>query len=111
MAFLTAVKMGDQSFVLRALQPFEDRVSLNHHLHGMAELNKTISTLGQIVASAHLRSSGREGSASADELIAFGHKLKWKNKLLSVAKKCAQQVEKDWGIYAQAYDDGLFKLR
>jgi hypothetical protein len=68
-------------------------------------------TLGQIVASAHLRSSGRDGSAIADELIAFGHKIKWKNKLLIAAKKCAQQVEQDWEIYCQAYDDGVFKVR
>ena len=110
MAFLTAVKMDDRGYILRALQPAEDRVSLDRHLHDMPELHKTMATLGHIVASAHLRSSGRDGSAIADELIAFGHKIKWRNKLQNAAKKCAQQVEKDWEIYCQAYDEGLFKL-
>ncbi len=111
MAFLTAVKMGDKGYVLRALQPSEDRIILNRHEHSMPALHKSMTTLGQIVASAHLRSAGRDGSAIADELIAFGHKVKWKNKLLVAAKKCAQQVEQDWQIYCQGYDDGVFKVR
>ncbi len=108
MAFLTAVKMNDSGYILRALQPLEDRISLNRNMHSMEELHKTVATLAHIVASAHLRSTGRDGSAIADELIAYGHKHKWKSKLLKAAQECAQQVEDDWGVYCEAYDDGAF---
>ena len=76
----------------------------------MQELHKTIACLGNIVASAHLRSAGRDGSAIADELIEFGYKRKWKIKLLKAAQECAQQVENDWGVYCTAFDDGAFNL-
>jgi len=109
MAFLTAVKMGGSGYILRALQPTEDRVNLDRHQNSMVELRQTITTLGQIVASAHLRSTGRDGSAIADELIEYGQKHKWKSRLLSAAQDCAQQVESDWNVYCEAYDDGEFK--
>ena len=119
MAFLTAVNVNnkvnnainDLSYVLRDLQPMEDRINLNHNEHNMPELHKTVATFAKIVASAHLRSSGREGSAIADELIDYGHKNKWKSKLLEAAQECAQQVEHDWGIYCAAFDDGAFEIK
>ncbi|PRC90807.1 DUF2252 domain-containing protein [Solimicrobium silvestre] len=110
MAFLTAVKIGNEGYILRALQPSEDRISLNRNQHTMQELHKTVSCLANIVASAHLRSTGRDGSAIADELIAYGHKNKWRSKLLKAAQECAQQVENDWGVYCTAYDEGAFKV-
>ena len=110
MAFLTPVKMDGKGYILRALQPSEDRISLSRHEHGMHELQQSVSTLGRIVASAHLRSSGRQGSAIADELIEYGHKHKWKLRLQQAAQECADQLEKDWEIYCQAYDDGAFRL-
>ncbi len=111
MAFLTAVNLGGSGYILRALQPAEDRISLNRQEQGMHELRKTMCTLGQIVASAHLRSSGRDGSAIADELIEYGHKQKWKVRLLTAAQECAQQVQDDWGVYCKAFDDGMYQLR
>lgn len=110
MAFLTAVKMGSEGYILRALQPVEDRIKLNRNQHSMQEIHKTIATLANIVASAHLRSTGRDGSAIADELIEYGHKRKWRDKLLKSAQECAEQVENDWGIYCAAYDDGAFRI-
>ena len=110
MAFLTSVKMDGKGYILRALQPLEDRINLDRKQHSMQELHKTMATLGHIVASAQLRSSGRTGSATADELIAYGHKRKWKSKLLQTAQECAQQVENDWGVYCDAFDSGAFKF-
>jgi len=110
MAFLTAVKMDDKGYILRALQPLEDRICLDRRQHSMQELHQTMVTLAQIVASAHIRSTGRDGSAITDELIAFGQKHKWRSKLLKAAQECAQQVESDWGTYCRAYDGGAFKV-
>ena len=110
MAFLTAVTMGGEGYILRALQPAEDRISLDRHENSMPALYQTVTALAQIVASAHLRSTGRNGSASADELINYGNKSKWKTRLLSAAQQCARQVESDWEIYCQAYDEGDFQV-
>lgn len=110
MAFLTAVTIGTEGYILRALQPAEDRISLDRHENGLPALYQTVTVLAQIVASAHLRSTGRNGSASADELINYGNKNKWKTRLLNAAQQCAQQVESDWEIYCQAYDQGDFQV-
>jgi uncharacterized protein (DUF2252 family) len=110
MAFLQPVVLGKTSYVLRGLQPSEDRVALNRSRQTMNEIEHVITVMGDIVAWAQLRSAGRQGSAIADELIAFGQSKKWKKQLLEVAQDCAIQVRKDWQTYSRAYDDGVFQL-
>jgi uncharacterized protein (DUF2252 family) len=110
MAFLHPLQQGKQSYVLRALQPSEDRVVLDGSGRGATGLTGVIRLMGQCTAWAHLRSSGREGSAIADELIEFGQARRWRKTLLSTAAHCAEQVAQDWAVYAQAFDDGAFQL-
>lgn len=108
MAFLQPIEIGKRSYILRGLQPTEDRVVLDHSISSFSELNKVIQTMGNILASAQLRSSGRDGSAIADELIAFARRSNWEKELLDCGQECARQVAKDWKIYSVAYDDGFF---
>ncbi|MFC3109364.1 DUF2252 domain-containing protein [Undibacterium arcticum] len=110
MAFLQPVVVGKTSYVLRGLQPAEDRITFDRLHHTMPELQHVMSTMGSIVAWDQLRSAGRQGSAIADELIAFGQSRKWEKQLLSLSQDCAAQVHKDWQIYSDAYDDGVFKV-
>ncbi|AMO95733.1 hypothetical protein CFter6_3081 [Collimonas fungivorans] len=110
MAFLQPVMLGKTAYVLRGLQPSEDRVALKQPRHTLAEIQQVMTVMGNIVAWAQLRSAGRQGSAIADELIAFGESKKWKKQLLDAAQDCAAQVRKDWQTYSKAYDVGAFKL-
>jgi hypothetical protein len=109
MAFLQPVVVGGTPYVLRALQPAEDRVVLGgRSAQAASDLEGVIAEMGKLVAWAQLRSAGREGSAVADELIAFGQRSKWKARLLDASIDCAGRVRRDWSIYAAAYDDGVF---
>jgi len=109
MAFLQPIVAGGTPYVLRALQPTEDRVVLGgQSARNLADLEGVIAVMGKLVAWAQLRSSGREGSATADELIDFGGRAKWRDRLLDAAAECAAQVRADWAVYAAAYDDGAF---
>ena len=110
MAFLQPVLMGGKSYVLRGLQPLEDRIVLNGAKQSTAEIRQAIATMGQIVAWGQLRSSGRQASAIADELVEFATRPKWQGKLLAASLECAQQVEKDAAIFDRAYDDGVFRV-
>jgi uncharacterized protein (DUF2252 family) len=110
MAFLQPVVVGKTSYILRGLQPTEDRVVFDRPHHTMAELQHVMGVMGSIVAWAQLRSAGRQGSAIADELIAFGQGRKWKKQLLSLSQDCAAQVNRDWQTYSEAYDDGVFEV-
>lgn len=108
MAFLHPVKLGKLAYVLRGLQPSEDKVSLDRTRQSSKQLQDVIGTMGNLVAWAHLRSAGRQGSAIADELINFAQQKKWQKPLLETSLKCAAQVRKDWKTFAEAFDAGDF---
>jgi uncharacterized protein (DUF2252 family) len=108
MAFLRPVRMGGKAYILRALQPSEDRVDLHRWNGRLASLESFMATMGAVVAWGHLRAGGRDGSANADELIEFGAKSRWKSRIARIAEHCAEQTWRDWLTYAQAYDDGYF---
>ena len=110
MAFLQPVMLGQRGFILRGLQPSEDRVTLDRAHRSAEGLNSVITTMGRLTAWAQLRSSGREGSAIADELIAYGRRRKWRAKLLEAARESAAQLNADAACFAQAYDDGVFNV-
>jgi uncharacterized protein (DUF2252 family) len=108
MAFLRPVRLARQAHILRALQPSEDRVALQHWDGKLARLESVMASMGAAVAWGHLRAGGREGSAIADEQIEFGAKSRWQRRIAQIAEHCADQVRRDWLTYAQAYDDGYF---
>ena len=108
MAFLRPVVFTEAPYVLRALQPSEDRVRLAGAGRSPSELEAVVVTMGQMVAWAQLRSAGRDGSASADELIDFGQRRKWKAALLAASYRCAAQVRHDAAAFNAGFDAGAF---
>jgi uncharacterized protein (DUF2252 family) len=109
MAFLQPVLVAERPFVLRALQPSEDRVTLRAARQGSSEMQRLVQGMGRLLAWAQLRSSGREGSVTADELVEFGHREKWRRKLLEGSQACAAQVQSDAAAFNAAYDAGTFQ--
>ena len=107
-ALLQPVRFEGNAYVLRELQPTEDRITLDGTPRTMSELKGVVGAMGQMVAWAQLRSAGREGSAIADDLIDFGLRKKWKEKLLVAAQACAVQVRKDSATFNKAYERGAF---
>jgi len=106
---LHPVFLGERPYVLRGLQPSEDRVALGRPGQTAAELERLVVAMGRIVAWAQLRSAGRGGSAIADELIDFGARKKWKQQLLAASHECAVQVREDAATFNAAWDEGAFK--
>lgn len=109
-AFLHAVRMGKRSYVLRDLQPTADRVAFGDPEQDPARLLSLMRSVGQCTAWAHLRAGGRQGSAIADELIAFAQDKRWCKTLRRASDECARKVVAQWTAFAEAYDDGAFKL-
>ena len=108
MAFLHPVLMDERPFVLRGLQPSEDRVRLDRATP--KALAQAIDAMGRMLAWSQLRSAGRDGSAIADELIDFGARRKWRKEVLDAARTCAAQVRADAATYDAAWDDGAFAI-
>jgi uncharacterized protein (DUF2252 family) len=108
MAFLQPVTLARKPYVLRGLQAAEDRVALDGDKQSFVEIEKTVACMGRVVAWGQLRSSGRQGSATADELMAFAQGRKWRSKLQAASADCAARVFEDARDFAVAYDDGAF---
>ncbi len=104
-AFLQAVTIGADSFVLRGLQSTQsptDHLKIEKWDDKLEESEQLIQSLGNVVAWAHLRSSGHQGSAIADQLIDFAGKSKWKAEVIEYAKAYSQQVSQDWQEFCTA---------
>src|SRR6185503_10111394 len=100
-ALLHPVSTGDRSFVVRELQPQDDRLTLESTGGRVARLRRVATTMGQLTAWAQLRSAGRDRSANADELIEFAHAIP-RQQLLAFARKYAKQVRRDWSEFRES---------
>jgi uncharacterized protein (DUF2252 family) len=109
-AFLHAVQFNQRSYVLRSLQPSEDRVALSDWNGKLPRLEEVVNSMAELSAWAQLRSGGRQKSSIADELIAFGNRRDWQLPLIELATQCESQVAADWKAYCEAYDGGAFDL-
>lgn len=105
-AFLHAVALEGRPFVLRELQPTEDRLSLERWGGHLGRLEGVMRTMGRVTAWSQLRSGGRQGSAIADELIDFGGRAGWSADLLRYAREYARRVRSDWRAFSAAVAAG-----
>ena len=99
-----------QAFVLRALQPSEDRLPFDAFDADGELFDGAIAMLARCAAWAQLRSSGWRGAATIDDLTAFAGKNKWRREVAQAAAVMAAQVRADWATYASAYDAGQFQV-
>ncbi len=105
---LSAIIEGDKSYVLRALQPREDRLDLALVARNSEGLQAALDMMARLVAWAQLRSSGRKGSATADDLVVFASGGSWQAEVLRLAQESAELAQKDWETYSAAYDAKRF---
>ena len=106
-ALLAPVLMNSISYVLRELQPQEDKVN-TELLHGkVRRLEKLVRVLAQVVAWSQLRSGGRQGAAASYEIMSFATKKRWRTTLLAYAKKYAIQVEEDYKEFCAAHQKSI----
>lgn len=101
-ALLTAVPLLDHSFVLRVLQPSADKFAFTPH--PTHRLLATLPVLARLTAWAQLRSTGRQGSASADDLMTFAQASAWQEGVLDLAQTAQHQV---WADYRAFCAEGL----
>ncbi|MBC7516145.1 MAG: DUF2252 family protein [Alkalinema sp. FL-bin-369] len=101
-ALLSAIESPGQSYVLRELQPSNDKIDPSALRHQPKKLTAFIQTLGEVVAWGHLRSSGRQGSAIADELIAFAQEHTWQTEILTYAQHYQAQIHRDYQSFLKS---------
>src|SRR5262249_51920130 len=105
---LRAIAAGRQSYVLRELQPREDRLNLKKMHHTFRSLEDAVQTMGRLLAWAQLRASGRRGAASADALVEYVRRPRWRQPLTAYAMVYARRVHADFEAFKIARDRGFF---
>lgn len=103
-ALLSTVMLEEKCYVLRELQPLQDRVRLNLWNGKLRRLEKVMKTMGKITAWAQLRSGGRQGSAIADDLIRYAINSD-NSLLLNYAQTYATQVAADYRSFCLEMPD------
>jgi uncharacterized protein (DUF2252 family) len=109
---LHALTIDHTPFVLRELQPSQDKVNVTQLRGKPKRLTKLIETMAQVTAWGQLRSSGRQGSAIADQLIDFAQAPnQWQPDWLDYAQTYAQQVIIDHQTFQSAHPIDLTPSR
>jgi uncharacterized protein (DUF2252 family) len=109
-AFLSPFHHQHDWYVARAIQPTADKITVDDTWKPGSQIDQYLSDLALLTASAHLRSSGRHNSATADDLKAFAEDSSWELPLVQWVQQYAIQVSKDYTVFSKAWEAGYFNL-
>ena len=107
-ALLDAVELGGTGYVMRELQPREDKVQVDRLDGKLERWAEVVMVIAKVLAWDQLHGGGRHGSATARTLRAFAQTMDWRAVLLQYAQYYAAQVEKDYLTFCSAFDSGRF---
>lgn len=110
-AMLSDVLFKDEPYVLKELQPVDDKIDFLIIKDIQKDLARVIEDMARLTASAQLRSSGRQGAAIGDELVAYGQDLHWRKPILVYALEYSKRVKKNFQAYFQDYKAGYFSKK
>jgi uncharacterized protein (DUF2252 family) len=98
--------MGAAGFVLRELQPLQDRMRMESWHGKLADLRDAMTTMGRVTAWGALRGSGRQGSAIADDLIDFASERGWRREVLAMSRRVASRTQQEWRAFRADWKSG-----
>jgi uncharacterized protein (DUF2252 family) len=107
-AGLSCFRYFNEWYVVKEMQPSADKVDMTAAVKQPKIIAQYITGLGVLTATAQLRSSGKYGSATADELRCFAKEESWLPALTEWAAQYAQQVKKDYKAFYAAWKAGYF---
>lgn len=102
-ALLGSLKIKDKWYVVKELQPLEDKISAKS-LTKMDEWMELTHATASLAAYAHIRTAGWNGSTSIDQLIAFSTQKGLVDKIATDSKKMTEWVYKDYQVFSEYYD-------
>jgi uncharacterized protein (DUF2252 family) len=100
---LEPVCVGKASYVVRAVEPEEDRVSLSAVAGRPKALQRLVVTIAQLAAWGQLRSAARGGASLPAALVQFGAADGWRSYAVDYAEQYSRQVHRDWQTFRNAH--------
>ena len=105
-ALLTHLEIDGKPYVVKELQPSEQRVNLAAHDDSRGKLKTLIQNMGELTAWSQLRAAGWRGSALRETLIAFAEDPSWSKELLELSRERSEVMQGYWKEYCAAYAAG-----
>jgi uncharacterized protein (DUF2252 family) len=102
-ALLSTSRFLDDHFVMQEMQPTKDSINFKLIKKEYRNIYQVIDDMAMLTASSQIRSSGRQGSANADELVKLGLNLEWQEKLLQYAIDYSHTVRTDYMNFLKDY--------
>ncbi|MDB5088006.1 MAG: hypothetical protein JWR09_2000 [Mucilaginibacter sp.] len=107
-SLLSSTLFKDEPFVIQELQPVKDAIKFKLIRDQYRDIYQVIDDMAVLTASAQLRSGGMNGSATIDELKAFGNNINWQQALFDYCFKYGDKVKTDYRQYLKDYKNGVF---
>ena len=105
-ALLRAVRLDNQYFVLKELQPTIDRLDLSEWRSKPKRILQAVAGMGHVAAWAHLRGCGHYGAASSETLQAYVATKRWPDSVDRLASLAARRIHRAWQVYSKDFDSG-----
>ncbi|MES1226977.1 MAG: DUF2252 family protein, partial [Bacteroidota bacterium] len=109
-ALLSTTIFRGEEYVIQEMQPTKDSINFKLIKKEYRNIYQVIDDMAMLTASSQLRSSGRQGSANADELIAFGQNDQWQEAIIKYAIAYSIRVKKYYIQFLQDYKSGHLKV-
>lgn len=103
-SLLSATIFNGEAYVIQELQPVKDTLEFKLIKDRYRDIYQVIDDMAVLTASSQLRCGGMDGSATIDELKAFGCKVEeWQKSVLDYAHHYAITVKKDYKQFLRDY--------
>ena len=103
-ALLKPVVFENKAYLIKELQPSQDRLNLSQWQGNLTRLHNVFETMAELVAWSHLRNAGFYHAAKPEVMMAFGtDDHKWREDVLTLAKTAAEINYKNWLAYKLSY--------
>jgi uncharacterized protein (DUF2252 family) len=104
-ALLSPFIFNDKPFIFKEMQPMSDKLDVKIVFKKSEDAHPVLQNMGVLTASAQLRSSGRQGASTADDLIAFGADVSWQKAVIAFAFAYSQRVKLDFEAFVLERDN------
>ncbi len=108
-ALLSEIDFEGEAYLFQEMQPMADKIKFNLIEDNRHDLEEVIKSMAMLTASAQIRSSGMQGAAINDELVAYAGRTDWQNPVMDYARNYAKQAESDYQQFMADYTQGKFK--
>ena len=103
-ALLKPVCFEQKSYLIKELQPSQDRLDLSQWQGNLTRLDNVFETMAEVVGWSHLRNAGFKQAAKPEDFIQFGADYpNWRDEVLNIAKKAAALNDQQWLAYKHVY--------